>query len=295
MTQAVVIRSTSLDASTLELRSYLEGYFGRNVYVAIERYADLELGCDIDTDNVVTIGRRFLETSGLRYFPRVGWQCGDYIYYSMLPFVEQFSHVWLIEPDVRITLGPADMFERFATVDEDLLGIALGPRPQTWGWYKSIDGYYAVPVHGMYFPVSRLSVRAIRQLFDNRVEYCASERVQGIDFMSAGLIARFANDEAFVATTVLRCGLTSRPMRPMLKRALDGYFSTEIPVLAGEVGHSDLIGKIIHPVCDIERARKKIGIMKRKYPGSPLLAKREQEIRRRLGDEVGNAVFGNAA
>lgn len=292
MNSCIVIRTTSKDRATLELRSYLEEYFCKNVYIAIERFANENIDVEVN-GNTICIGRKFLKVNELRYFHRAGWQCGDYIYYAASKVLKNFSYIWMIEPDVRITLPPADFFERCEEISDDLLGVTLGERRNNWGWFHSINGFYGdKKVYGMYFPISRLSLNAIGFLREKRAEYCASSRMIDLDFQSSGLIRLFANDEAFVATTIKNHGFTSRTLQSINGDAFGGYFTTEIPVLEEEVRHHSMIGNIIHPVCDAERAKKKIAIYRRKYSNLSILAKREHEIRERLGDEIGNLVFG---
>lgn len=292
MKNCIVIRAVSIDKPTVELRSYLESYFRKSVYIALDCFANDEIDVDVD-GNIIKVGKKFLNSNGLRYFPRAGWQCGDYIYYAVSYALEDFSHIWMIEPDVRITLPPAEFFERCEAIPDDLLGVTLGERRENWGWYRSIHGFYdEKKVYGMYFPISRLSRGAIRFLMEKRAEYCASNRVAGLDFKSSGLIRLFANDEAFVATTVRTHGLSSRTLQSICGDAFSGYFTTEVPVLEAEVDHPSMIGKVIHPVCDFERARKKIAIYRSKYSSSAVLLTREREVRERLGAAICNAVFG---
>lgn len=294
ITQAIVIRSTALDQSTLEMREYLEGYFGKNVYVVLENYSDESLDSVIDNENVIRLGRKFLERNGFRYFKKVGWQCGDYVYYGALEFVEHFSHVWLIEPDVRMTLPPKEIFGRFENVDVDLVAANLQEAKESnWYWYPSMDGFNGENrVYKMFFPLSRLSVSAIRCLRQRRKEYCESLwlKEKKINFNINAGVRLFANDETFVATTVCVEGLTALSLSSKIGDFMKGNFTYSDPILEKEIDHPDLDRQLLHPICTIERAREKVALMRSKNRIGAL-QKREAEVRSRLGDAIADSVF----
>ncbi len=186
----VLVRATTLDARTVAFAKMLESASGCAVSVVLDqRHAVRDpAGCD-----VIAIDENKLRGVGLHCPPEFAWQCGDYAYYAARQRYPDLRWFWLIEYDVRITGGSPDAFFAFfhAHPEVDLLAAELGPVGWDWYWSLAARARDAVP-HRCFFPVTRMSARAIDRVFVKRVEHSRNPLRRAL----------WPNDEAMVATTL---------------------------------------------------------------------------------------------
>ena len=147
-----------------------------------------------------------------------------------------------------------------------------------------MDRHYPGSVFGMLYPLSRLSNRAVAFLFKQRAAYDSGLAPEAYE-KAYELIPLHANDEAFTATTLKNNGFSTKSLYQEFESEFSGFFSTERPVLYEEIGCLHTANKIIHPVCDTERARNKFNIIYRKY-GPEKMLRRAEEIVEFCGEDV---------
>ena len=132
------------------------------------------------------------------------WRLGDYVFYAAQQARPQAEFLWLLENDVVI--NAVDPTEPFRRLDEasghDLLASHVGPSDPRWFWYRSMADRYP-DVRRCFFPVVRLSRRAIDRLYRTRMREAGSYAARERDGMLV------PNDEAFVATVLAAEGFTS--------------------------------------------------------------------------------------
>jgi hypothetical protein len=128
---------------------------------------------------------------------------GDYIFYAVAHCFPQVGHVWVFEYDVLLNFSDQQL--PFVYLDErdnsDLLGVYVREAEADWFWKRSMEVAYR-QVYRCFFPVVRLSRRAIDHLLARRLAHCSSEASRNIDHHTS------PNDEAFVATTLINDGFT---------------------------------------------------------------------------------------
>ena len=278
----VLVRTNKLDENTRKITKLVCPYFQSNVYIVLEDYSNKNLTIELK-GNVITLGGKFLEESKLQYFPKVGWQCGDYILYGASK-VLNYDYFWLVEPDLRFTLDVNELFSKLEKNDHDLIGIHFGYREPNWSWYPSMTDLYKDKISGLYFPFLRISKNAVDFCLQKRIEYKNIPSIKSLNFEGTGMIKEYANDEAFIATTLRNNRFSCISMNKLTDDELKEYFSTELPILEDELGQAYLQGKIIHPVLsDPHRTRIKFKNFLRSRNSPKKLEKRMCEIINSLG------------
>ena len=286
MNHCVIIRMQHVNKCVTNLYDKLSEYFGDNVYMFSEHYNDQELNFKI-SDGIVYIGRQFLENNGLKYFPKCGWQCGDYILYAAAQLLPKYDYYWLVEPDLYFTVDITIFFNKFEAFNYDLIAVEYGKRNYNWFWYASMKELYNDNIAGCLFPFIRISKLAILFCFKKRQEYSELESIKKFDFSKNRIFKEYANDEAFVGST-LKNSLNYRciSMNEISPDELDGFFSTAVPILSSELNESYLVNKIIHPVKENnEIIKKKLIILYNNEHKRAYFIKRMEQIISSMGED----------
>lgn len=267
MHSCAIIRTNELNEEVNIIRNQLLKYFNsESIYILIEDYIDDSYSLFVDGNNI-SVGRGFLEEKGLKYFPRAGWQCGDYILYAAYEILkDKFDYFWITEPDLRLNIDVEDFFKTFESKTHDLVGIHFGYRQDIWSWYNSMSFLYE-KISGLYFPFLRISGRAIEFLCKKRSEYKNHQEIKNLNFDTEIMIQEYANDEAFVGTTLRNNGFDCVSLNKYADDYIKGYFSTEFPILEQETNFNYAHNKILHPVLNNwDRIFSKLDIIYNKYP-----------------------------
>lgn len=168
------------------------------------------------------------------------WRCGDYgIYLARRRFPEA-THFWLIEHDVRLAGGSAaEFFEMFAVQPAvDLLVSFLRPAIWRWHWYGTALGRGVRP-YACLFTIVRLSATAIDTLVAKRARHARSAQRR----------ADWANDEAFVATTLVNGSFRCRDINDFGRVYYTAQTLTTTNRLRGETFDPPRDGlRIYHPI-----------------------------------------------
>lgn len=180
------------------------------------------------------------------------WRCGDYGFYLARQRYPNVKHFWMIEEDVRLVgRDPSAFFRKFEPIEADLLSSYIETPDVDWPWMSTITAENARPAK-CFFPVVRLSSPAIDILL-------AKRRVHSKHWARRRL---WANDEAFVATTLLAAERTMLDLNegePKVYRPEHYYFDT---LLDGEAPiESDAEVELFHSVLSgaaLERKRERL-------------------------------------
>lgn len=274
MNVAALIRCVFLDNDAMRLRRELEPFFGDSVFFVMDRYCEADRPGLVRDGANIEVGRAFLEKHDLPYFPEVGWLCGDFAYYAAAEALPQFDHYWLIENDVSFRIDAQFWFSETCKSQTDFLAWGGAPAPPTWHWFESMNAYVQGRVYSCFFPVSRMSNRAAAHLLRARAEY-SRQRASDMPY---------ANDEAFVASILVRDGFTLGNINQWSDRRIFRHFSFHWPTHPGELAHIE--DAIVHPVCEGQQARLKFSALAaRLEENRSALQRRYREFRSRLPDE----------
>ncbi|MCJ8139540.1 hypothetical protein [Falsirhodobacter halotolerans] len=288
-TTAILIRSNG-DAERL---GYVMERIGRqnvaDVYVVLDCTNDGATKREAITNllpdaNVIDLTKEFIVSSGLHFFNRCTWQCGDYFYYAAYAQQPGYKFYWLIDDDVAFNVDTEAFLKESEQIDTDLFGYEVGHRKANWGWHKTMCAQYPDEVYGMLYPISRLSRNAVEFLFKARTFYDSGVEAKVYE-TSKQLIPLHANDEAFTATTLKNNGFSTQSLYKEFRSQFLGFFSTGLPILYEELSHAHTRNKIIHPVRSTSYARNKyIEIYKRS--GTKHILRRAEEITGSCGPEI---------
>ena len=265
----ILLRTTEVTPPVLDLADRLGAASGLPVSMLVdERHGSVGPSRHpklvLDADSYASLG--------LHLPTDVGWRCGDYGFYlarRVHPEVERF---WMIEFDVRLTGDAALFFDAAAKrSDLDLLAGRLQPADRNWWWFAHLASADARPWR-CFFPVIRLSARAIDQLYAKRRDHSRT----------LSRIALWPNDEAFVATTVVHEGLRRDDLNDLGPFYDDETFSYEN--LLRDEGADTGTGppRLLHPVLDGERYTRKYARMQAAYRLDPLPFRVRRALVRRV-------------
>ncbi len=165
------------------------------VAVAVDETAGV---VDVGEHRKISVTAAACRELGLHCPDDFAWRNGDYNLYLARKAFPAARYFWMVEPDVEHSFAS---FEQFVALfdrmpDIDLLTSHLLPADREWYWQRTIkDG--PVSVHRCFFPLIRISSRAI--------DLCLKQRQKDRRSLYSRLF--WPNDEALVATTVIRAGL----------------------------------------------------------------------------------------
>lgn len=282
MKTAALIRCVAIDEESQRLAEQLEPWFGTHVYFVQDCYGEFGLPIQI-TGRAIRVTRSFLERDGLPWFSKVGWQCGDFMFYAGAEALPQYDRFWMIEPDVYFNLDVRDFFAQLEDVDVDFLGSTFRESPPRGKWYPSGQALGASTVWKSLFPLGRLTRGAITHLHAARREYSARSDIASLHLETSERRA-YANDEVFVSTVLMRDGFSCQSIRGLMPKAFRGSFGTLIQSI--DIDKDLFRDHVLHPFCDPIRARKKIRIWANSGKNIEALLRFRDDIVTRHGAEV---------
>lgn len=194
------------------------------------------------------VGAAVYEALGLGNDAKMAWRCGDYCYYAARAAYPEVKHFWLVEYDVLFSFKKAsDFFSRFASMDDvDFVAGRLGPATARWGWAETMDPKDG-PVYRSFFPVTRMSARAI--------DYCYQKRRDALAARNSDS-GEWPNDEAFVPTTLSRGGFAVRDLNAASRVYNKATFNFLIP-RSYEREVKLIRNRVVHPVLDAQELASK--------------------------------------
>ncbi len=167
-----------------------------------------------------------------------GWRCGDYFYYALRLARPDYTHYWLVEPDLYFSGEPGGFFGRFEAVTTDALGYGLKRMEGRTPYTRGLTG---VAHHKALFPLTRLSGDALDRLLPRRQEYSDVPRAPRF----------FTNEEVFVFSHAVADGdLTTGRLEDVAPEWFEGVRFAPSPDMLAEVLDEKSLpeGRIFHPV-----------------------------------------------
>jgi hypothetical protein len=228
-----------------ERLAFLQQTSGMDVVCAFD---ETSAGPGLEDQPRIALTHERYRQLGLRADADVGWRCGDYPFYVARQQFPDVSHFWMIEYDVLLSYPRAsDFFDRFRHCDDvDFLTAHFGPAPQKWYWRRMFLDQ-AGPVYRCFFPVTRLSTRAIDFLLGRR------QAETRMDITADA----WPNDEVFVATTLARAGFNISDMNRVAKVYDNVSFNFDFP-RSYERSARKVRHRLMHPVLTHEELATKI-------------------------------------
>ena len=211
------------------------------------------------------------------YLPRdVGWLCGDYGLYFARREYPDVTHFWMIENDVRIGGDASSFFAACAgRPDIDLLVARYRRSESDWWWNATLAARDITP-YRCFFPVVRISARAIDLLYAKRRE---QSRVY-----SRRLV--WPNDEGFVATTIAHSTLNAVDLRYVVPGCYDDETYT-FEELIDENALPEADGpRLYHPVLSGENLRAKRRRLQQGWARSSLAERARRKMGRILNSRL---------
>ncbi|GJD78046.1 hypothetical protein [Methylobacterium gregans] len=243
MAEAVVIRAHVADSKLRDLVRYLESS-DRDVLIAAD---ETRTPWPDGLGRKVSLTRETIESLGLPFESSYLWMLGDYALYGCRNAVPNFDFYWLIEQDVAIRYTEAlEFFKIFDGAQEDLIAPELGRVDRSWWtWTETMEPFVG-RTWRCFFPVTRLSGRAIDYLFHRRksvFSHIAATRDK------TGTVLRIPNDEAFVASELCEAGFLCRDINDFNERIYcTDTFRFRRPFPAGFLDVMAADRRIYHPV-----------------------------------------------
>lgn len=277
----VIIRTRGPNEGTERLARELAPVFGDDIYLVVDRYEDAQAPALAVDGRQISVGRQFLTERGLPWFPRVGWQCGDFVYYAAAAALPAFDYYFMVEDDVSFVYADKSFFRQMLRLDYDIALYKLFPAPHGWMWTETMSKFYDVSIHHAFFPISCVSRRVIEYLLEKRIEYSARFAQAGGNLLDYS----YANDEVFVATTVVNGGFDCVDLVQMFPAETWSQFSLFWPTHPDE--RSFVSDSILHPVYAGPRAKQRFYESMHLFPEhKPHVLRRLAEYSSRLGEDT---------
>lgn len=142
-------------------------------------------------------------------FMQVMWHNSDYRFYYAKNILPDYDFYWQIEYDVFCNGDSySSFFEKYSQSNEDLLICDL--REETingeWYWANGIDWAYKDKIYGSFFPICRLSSKAINFLYNKRIELF--KQYKNLNKNEADY--RWLFGELFVPTELINNGFSAK-------------------------------------------------------------------------------------
>lgn len=224
---------------------------GDNNYVVVEEnFNNPACTQDIIEDNYVKLSSNFLKQNDLMKIKKTGWQCGDYVAYAAYQYFPDYDYYWVVDDDVHFNCDMNEFISQVNQSDKDLLALNFGAaNKESWSWYGTLENIYPDRIYGMLYSLVRLSKSAVRFLMEQRSKYHPT--------LTTEFHENFANDETFTATYLMNNGFKCGSLKDICPQYFGQYFSFSNPIVVEELTASYLQNKIVHPVCNAERAYQK--------------------------------------
>jgi hypothetical protein len=258
MKTAALIRTLEVNNDAIRLQKELEPYFGESIFFMIDRYRDETIPAVKLNGRSVCVGRAFLTDNNLPWFDRVGWQCGDFMYYAALDALPGYDGYWLIESDLSFQLDTKIFFDRLDSLDYDFLATGFEGRWPGWTWHESVKEYCQGHVYGCFYPLTRILKPAAKFMLKKRSEYTNFFRAKCVK-NGPGMTLAYANDEAFSASILKMAGFWCESLTNLAPDEFRENFSFDWPIHPMELPF--IKGSVLHPVCNEGRSRQKFAVL----------------------------------
>ncbi|MBY5923344.1 hypothetical protein [Ferrimonas balearica] len=192
--ECVILRCAQFGQQERALFSLLQSAFGEGAaFIAVD-------STEIEGEANICCLPDYVKTHRLDVgINRLGWRCGDHCFYGVYERRSDFDYYWLIESDVYAdseALKKLTAESRSRT--EDLLIHRFRELEPSATWARHYHRYYDETSYGGFFPLVRLSNRAVAYLQSERV--ALAQRYDGSRF--------YPNDESFVCGRLANHGFS---------------------------------------------------------------------------------------
>jgi hypothetical protein len=243
MRDVLIVRTHQADAASIaafDEHSALDCF--DVTFCCDEREQSVEVGAR----NKIVFNDDTLNRLGLFPHPAAGWRCGDYFYYVTRQEKPERDFYWMIEPDALINWADKRrFFSLFTGSDTDFLAAKFGPRNLSWGWYGTVKDTHR-EVYGCYFPITRISGRAI--------DHCLNARRIAATKATRANSKVWPNDEAFVSSELFNSGFSCSDLNAFgqITYSQDSFRHT-VPHDTAALLESPRDNLLYHPVRDFGR------------------------------------------
>ncbi|WP_243310279.1 hypothetical protein [Fundidesulfovibrio agrisoli] len=201
-TYCVVIRAHYIDEHVSAVVAEFNKLLGEDQFVVLD--TDSVCQCS-GLSNVLLYGSADIRRAGLLFdnniFEYSKWYNGDYSLYIACRMIDrQYDDYWFIEYDVLLNFDDIrDFFDHFQEIDCDFISARFRKADKDWIWANNLE-WFSSDVYGSFFPVVRVSRRAINMLYYSRV-------LCGQQFVRLGLDRKcWPHAEAYCPTALQKFG-----------------------------------------------------------------------------------------
>lgn len=236
--------------------------------------------------------RDALRALGLAIPAEAAWLCGDYNFLLARLAMPAATHFWMVEHDVLVhRADPGSLLRLVDRAPEvDLAAPAFHARDERWDNTAAMRAF-TPHVYGVFFPLLRVSARAVDVLLEARREVSAA--------FLARRVAALPNDEALTATALVAAGLECRDLNGFgeeLYRTDELFFGPPLSRRAIQATPPD--GRVRHPALAGPTLLEK-AIEALRWTDNPAVVERmaahEEAVRLELGDHAARALAASAA
>lgn len=196
--------------------------------------------------------------NGVKDFGGNMWHNSDYRFYYVRKFFPDYDYYWLIEYDVFCNAPTyKDFLSKFSDNRADLIVYSFRAEKKQgeWCWTYGLDWVYdGWEIYGSFFPVVRLSARAVDFLYQRRLEHKEI-------FQQAFGDKRWIFCELFVPTELMNADFSCENIDDQKIGLKNFYLNDDRFFLAPD-------NKLYHPV---KSARKEIEKLKQQHASALLL------------------------
>jgi len=174
-------------------------------------------------------------------FKNIMWSNGDYRFYPVRKFFPEYDFYWQTEYDIFCNGSYKPFFEQYKDDSADLIiqESALNSEKtiEEWFWYKKTDWIYKnTKKYRSFFPIERLSARAIDFLYEKRL--CHGKIFSQLNDKTEN---RWINCELFVPTELINNGFSYRYFEEYL------YYKPEIDLNNNRIFEKQ-DNRLYHPI-----------------------------------------------
>lgn len=213
---ALLIRTHFLNEALVGQIQRYQKYFGDRVAVCVDESKGIVPAIE-QLDGVTKISMTYSRLAHQKLYPHchksIFWKCGDYCYYLAKDWLKSVGvdNAWLVESDVFMqTDNVSALFDFMDKSPADLIVNRLRPAPNDWTPASVYENLHRAKAYQCFFPLSRLSVRAIEFLFALRQRATATMLRKGLPQN------HWPNDESFVASSLAQAGFVCANLKDLL-------------------------------------------------------------------------------
>lgn len=229
--------------------------FGReHVHFVVDCYGQAQAEIQdklskLDGFNVLALTDDFVVKEGLHFdIDNTGWVCGDYCLYRGLDL--QWSHAWIVEPDVYLIGGADKILESLSLRRESLIATDYEAADQSWYWSKySQDVLPGYPVYKILFPLVRVSREVALKGLELRRNITRNLLKESP--------SRVPNDEAIIGTAAFLTGAKCFDLRRELSQHFK-YWSTTTRTPVADIVHQGIGPQFVHSGMTNEEFRARL-------------------------------------